>query len=188
MSTILVLALTMSLFFTGPAQAASLVNTGQPAATTGGLPLNYPHTLFAQFTLTQPVIITGIQGWVNVTRGGSIIVQIYRDNGDVPGQFVNSQMAPAAGVGTYWVGATSLQWPLQPGTYWVGFMGTMMGSPDNLTGSMPGPSPSPLLKEGVIFIPGTDFVRNDGMDIGVIISGHPSSNPAAVNLLLLSND
>lgn len=168
----LFLALAISLFLIGSAQADLLVNTGQPTNITGGMSLLYPQTLFAQFVLTQPVTITAIEGWINVTYAGGLVVKIYRDDGDQPGVFLNSQMVPVASTGVSWVGASSLNWSLGAGTYWVGFMGSMMGSPEPL-GTMPGPAPAPLGKEGYIDIPGTPFVRADDMDIGVKISGNP---------------
>lgn len=174
----LFLSLAISLLLIGTAQAdLKLVDTGQPANATGGMSLVYPQTLLAQFVLNQPAIITSIQGWINVTQAGNLQVQIYQDNGDVPGALVKVQMFSVAGTGAHWVGASSLNWPLRPGTYWVGFLGMM-----NFSGTMPGPAPTPLEKEGYIPIPATPFVRADNMDIGVRIDGNPITNP---NLLLL---
>ena len=174
----LFLSLAICLLLVGTAQAdLKLVDTGQPSNTTGGMGLVYPQTLLAQFVLNQPAIVTSIQGWVNVTHAGNMSVQIYRDNGDVPGAFVTSQMLTVATTGASWVGATSLNWPLRAGTYWVGFWGSMI-----FDGTMPGPAPAPLGKEGYINPSGTPFVRADSMDIGVKINGNPVTNP---NLLLL---
>ena len=87
----LFMALAISFIFMGigAAQADLLVDTGQPIATTGGMSLNYPRTLFAQFVLNKAATITDIQGWVNVTAVGGMQVQIYQDNGDSPGSLVN---------------------------------------------------------------------------------------------------
>lgn len=172
MSKKLFLALAISFVLIGSAQADSLVDTGQPTATTGGMSLNYPQTLFAQFVLNKAVTITAIQGWINVTQAGTMQVQIYQDNGDTPGNFVNSQMVTVGTTGASWVGASSLNWYLKAGTYWVGFMGTMGGGGSSFTGTMPGPAPAPLGKEGYRQNPGMPFVRADAMDIGVRISGN----------------
>lgn len=179
----LFLALAISWFLISPAQAeVKLVDTGQPANTTGGMNLIYPQTLLAQFVLNQTATVTSIKGWVNVIQAGNLLVQIYQDNGDVPGAFINAQMAAVASTGAQWVGAASLNWPLKPGTYWVGFFGTMGG----FQGTMPGPAPAPLAKEGYIPIPGTDFIRADNMDIGVKINGNPAANSSLLLLLLRS--
>jgi hypothetical protein len=188
MSKKLFLALAISLFLSGSAQAASLVDTGQPSNTTGGMSLFYPQTLFAQFVLTKPATITEIQAWINVIQAGSMWFQLYRDNGGVPGDYANSQMVAVSGTGAAWVSAASLNWPLEAGTYWVGFMGTMMGYPNNFNGTMPGPAPAPLGKEGYREFPGTPFISKDDMDIGVRISGNYVSRPSVGSgLLLLDN-
>jgi hypothetical protein len=65
-----------------------------------------------------------------------------------------------------------LNWSLNAGTYWVGFMGTMMGAPNYFAATMPGPAPASLDREGYTVDPGSAFVRDDAMDVGVRISGN----------------
>ena len=184
----LFLALAISLLLVGSAQAdLQLVDTGQPATTTGGMSLKYPQTLYAQFVLKKPSTITSIHGWMNVTNAGppaGLVVQIYQDNGDVPGTLLfNVLISSISGTGAAWLGASSLNWSLPVGTYWVGFMGAMIGYPHGFDGTMPGPAPAPLGKEGYSNVgTGTPFTRADDMDIGVRINGNPITNP---NLLLL---
>jgi hypothetical protein len=179
----LIIALAICLCVIGSAQANFLVDTGQPSTTTGGNTLSYPKTLFAQFTLNQKATISAIMGWINAGKTGSIQVQIYQDNADVPGAIVNSQMVDVGSTGAAWIGASSLNWTLNPGKYWVGFMDSMV----SIQGSMPKPAPSPLAKEGYISVSGTPFVRDDGMDIGVRIYGYPMDSTPPVNFLLLEN-
>jgi hypothetical protein len=122
-----------------------------------------------------------------VTNAGppaGLIVQVYQDNDNVPGAFLFSKLNPAiSGTGPSWLGASSLNWPLQAGVYWVGFMGAMIGFPNGFAGTMPGPAPAPLGKEGYIAVSGMPFVPADNMNIGVKIFGnYPSTAP---NTLLL---
>lgn len=178
----LFIALALSFFAAGPAQANLLVDTGQPTNTTGGIGLSYPQILVAQFTLNQNATITAVRGWINAGATGGINVQIYQDNGDVPGMMVNSQMVEVSTTGAAWIGASSLNWTLSAGKYWVGFMDTM----NSIQGSMPKPAPLPLAKEGSRY-PWGDFVRQDDMDIGVRISGYAAGSTPPVNLLLLGD-
>jgi hypothetical protein len=177
----LLLALAISLLIFSPVRAAEkLVDTGQPAATSGGVPLNYPYTLFAQFILSQPATVGSIQGWVAGSTAGNLRIHIYQDNGDVPGNpLYGPKMINVPSTGAQWATGAGLNWPLSAGTYWVAFGGTMGG----LMGTMPGPAPAPLAQEGVIFIPGTEFVRNDSMDIGVRIIALAPPNPSLTLLL-----
>jgi hypothetical protein len=177
----LIIALAISLFAIGSAQANLLVDTGQPSNTTGGPELAYPKTLVAQFTLNQKATINAIMGWINIRTAGNIMVQIYQDNADVPGKMIYSQVVDVASTGAAWIGASSLNWSLQAGKYWVGFMNPMIMA----QGSMPKPAPSPLAKEGSMYWWGAGFVSDDAMNIGVRISGYPMSVVAPVNSLLL---
>ena len=178
----LFVALALSLFAIGPAQANLLVDTGQPANTTGGIEFSYPQILVAQFTLNQNATITAVRGWINAKATGGIQVQIYQDNGDVPGTMVAAQMVEVTSTGAAWIGASSLNWTLNAGKYWVGFMDTM----NSIQGSMPKPAPAPLAKEGSMY-PWGNFVRQDDMDIGVRISGYTAGSTPPVNLLLLGD-
>ena len=174
MSKKLFLALAISFVLIGAAQADLLVDTGQPANTTGGMSLVYPQTLFAQFVLDKAVTITAIQGWIDVTSPGGMQVHIYQDNGDTPGSFLlNSPMVNVGATGAAWVGPSSLNWYLKAGTYWLGFWAMPQGGdPPTPLGTMPGPAPAPLGIEGYKNYPGTPFVRDDTMNIGVRISGN----------------
>jgi hypothetical protein len=174
MSKKLFLVLAISFVLIGGAQANLLVDTGRPTATTGGMSLVYPQTLFAQFVLEKAATITAIQGWINVTSAGGMQVQIYQDNGDTPGSFLlNSPMVTVGATGAAWVGPSALNWYLKAGTYWVGFWAMPQGGfPPTPLGTMPGPSPAPLGIEGYKNYPGTPFVRDDTMNIGVRITGN----------------
>lgn len=179
----LIIALAISLFTIGSAQANLLVDTGQPSTTTGGLELEYPKILVAQFTLNQKATITAVMGWINVVNAGIILVQIYQDNADVPGAMLYSQIVDVASTGAAWIGPSSLNWSLQARKYWVGFTNPMLMA----QGSMPKPAPSPLAKEGYMFMGGGGFVSDDAMDIGVRISGSTMNAVPPVNYLLLEN-
>ena len=86
---ILALAITLVLSTTTGGWAY-LVDTGQPISTYGQWLYRYSNGNFAynaaEFTLSQESTITGIEGWIRTFTGGSLLVVIYDDGGDLPGQ------------------------------------------------------------------------------------------------------
>jgi hypothetical protein len=112
----------MVLCITAGTVYAYLIDTGQGATVGIGYNISSNQYLAAEFYLDQPSIITGIEGWINCSTSGNLIVAIYTDGGEVPGTKLHSaEFFAISQSASNWKGPTALNWNLESGTYWVAF-------------------------------------------------------------------
>jgi len=131
------------------ADPVTIVNTGPgpsgfPMMGLGGL-----QWLAVEFDVSRPDVITGVEGWMLISRGGFLDLVLYTDGGEIPGtelsrQTVRLESAAAAS----WRGVSSgLTWLVAPGTYWVGFE---MPLRDVIQAGLPFPSERPLTNGAIV--------------------------------------
>lgn len=179
-SLFLMWALVVSGFLGGLAQAALIVDTGQPSSSSGGHELIYPKGYAGEFSVSQTSTITDVQGWIAASQGGNLAVTIWTDGGDIPGSYLYSTTNYFPAGAANWVGPTGLSWQLTPGTYWVEFRA--FGMALGLVGSMPYPAPSPLGNEAYSPAPAS-YTPDDGIDMGVRIYSNIVPLPGTAWLL-----
>jgi hypothetical protein len=162
-----------------PVSANLIVDTG-PGPSGSGYSIGYGQFdqgvqwqyLAAQFSLSKPCTLSGVQGWLASIDAGNADFVIYSNSGDnLPGTQLyrqslhinktydetTSQFNPG------WYGPAGLTWKLAPGTYWVAFE-----TKDHLFyGAMPHPSPNPLINYAVW---GKDTVNDPPYDPGWLSS------------------
>ena len=142
-------------------------------------------SLAAEFLTTQSWIVTDVQGWIDPSAAGNVTFVIYSDGGDIPCFELFSQALNIPGGGaTGWFGPSGLSWLLPAaGSYWAAFE-VRPGS--TFSGTMPSPSPSPLLNEAFTQ-PYPNYVAFDGLKLGVrIFADDPNATevPEPTSLLL----
>ena len=114
----------MLILFVNGAHAAYIVDTGVDP---DGSSLNFDSGswLAGEFVLDNSTKITDIEGYMQ-KRPGEVTITIYNDGGVVPGstEFFSESFLPSEGGASFtsdWVGFSSLNLDLAPGTYWVSF-------------------------------------------------------------------
>lgn len=168
--------------FVGKANAAFIVDTGDPTGDSVWL-LDSTEWLAGEFLLSAEHTITDIKGYLQCLVGDTVYAAIYSDGGDTPGSRLFSQdFSVQAGPFDNWVGPSGLSWFLSPGTYWVAFE-VRAGS--DFLGGMRADSPNPLGNEAAYDADATVpfWFAYDEADIGVKIQGNPIPIPSAVWLL-----
>ncbi|HND61986.1 MAG TPA: hypothetical protein PLB90_10950 [Opitutaceae bacterium] len=163
----------------------TIVDTG--AGTTewswvlGGTGSNYPQSLAAQFTVTQDITVTSIEGWIGSYNDGTVRIAITdNSNGTIPGaQIWADNLAVYANTGTTWQGFTNLNLFLSAGTYWVAFIGN-----SDLSAGMPSGVPNPLGVEAFASSYNGMWYEQDTLDLGVRIKGNSVPDSASVVGLL----
>lgn len=151
--------------------------------------------LAANFFLSSTATITGIEGWMSVIPGGSGSgrLALYSDGVGVPGLllFAESFFAPVTDFAepayshAEWLGSLTLAWQLAAGSYWVAFEADQGGV---VAGFLLG-SPNQLGMEAFSQGSGQPWIRNDGLGLGVRVSGNvaePSTLPLLLGALLLA--
>lgn len=123
--------------FLGGAQAATLVDTGQPASSccTFGYSSSY-FTEGTQFITASPVTVTSVQSYFktpqiytgaffessDITVHGGIASNDTSGTSDVPGTILDqSSFNILQGSTGDWAGPSGVSWMLDPGTYWAIF-------------------------------------------------------------------
>ena len=184
LTRVLSLAALIQLFHIAPVSAVTIVDTGPGPATAGGPSLASFQWLAAEFSISQPYIITDVQGWMhNIDALGTATAAIYTDGGEIPGTELFS--ASFSGTPTVdWYGPSGLSWSLAAGTYWVAFE---VRPGDTFYGAMPTPSGSPLANEAAVTGNSNGlYIVQDDLDMGVRIQADPVSVPEPSTLLLLA--
>lgn len=171
----------------GRAAASILVVDTGPGG--GTYSLTKDRWLAAQFTLDQAYTISRIQGWIAYTGDSfaPIPVVIYGDGGDVPNTaevFFDQQFGIGLNpIDSDWRGPGGLALDLAAGTYWVAFehidydgVGAMF------------PTPFQELDNYAFWTPGTGWVGDDELRIGVQIEAlpEPGTEGLLAGLLLLA--
>ncbi len=144
-------------------------------------------SLAGRFTLTEDVVITTVQGWMNWAYGGRARFSIFTDFQGLPGanRFTQALELPATGLNDAdWRGPTGLNWAVTQGDYWLVFEDV----PRNLgSGAMPGGAHMPLLayasSPGASGVSGA-WQRADPLALGVRIGIESVPVPATTALLL----
>jgi hypothetical protein len=131
-------ALTQALFATGlvlamlPAQAALIVDTGEPYAAGFGSALSgdngglqFHQYLAGQFSTTQAYTLqevsTHLQFNSSFTTAGSFNFKLYADATGLPGTmlFETANLSVPMGAAGAWYSASGLSWTVGPGSYWL---------------------------------------------------------------------
>lgn len=119
------------------ANASVLVTTGPGNPGYGGAdifgasasspPYSAGQSLAGEFTLSTPVFIESVEGWMATVPTGTLTAVLYRNHENVPGiqlhtaQFTALSTTYSGGVAANWYGPAGLSWYLGPGTYWLAF-------------------------------------------------------------------
>lgn len=158
-----------------------VVDTGP--GTTGGFLLggenyyNYSQNLAAQFTLTQDVTVTSLEGWIKAYNSDYLRIAVTdNSNGVIPGtELWADNLLLSPDLGAAWQGFSNLNLFLSAGTYWVAFI----GSP-SLYATMPSDPPNPLGVEAFGSVSDGNWYEYDGLNIGVRIKGNSVPDSASV--------
>ncbi len=164
----------------------TIVDTG-PGTTNWGWTLgnagsNYPQNLAAQFTVTQDITVTSIEGWLGSLSGSGTIRIAVTDNsnGTIPGaQIWADNLGIDSSTGTTWQGFTNLNLFLSAGTYWVAFL-----ADNSLFAYMPSGVANPLGAEAYTSSWDGQWYVNNDLDLGVRIKGNSVPDGASVVGLL----
>lgn len=132
-----------------PAQAALIVDTGEPSAPGFGSALSgdngglqYHQYLAGQFSITQAYTLqevsTHLQFNSSFTTGGSFSFKLYADATGLPGTmlFESANLSVPSGAAGAWHGASGLSWTIGPGSYWLAIEANK--SPISIIASSPG--------------------------------------------------
>jgi hypothetical protein len=166
------------------ADADTIVDTGPGPNSSIGIALHPSQWLAAEFTITEFLTITSVQGWMNVNTAGNLDIAIYTDGGEIPGlELFRASGNLGTGTPATWRGLSGLTWNLLPETYWVAF--EVMSSSD-FVGSMPSGSQFPLGNEAITCSSCGGYRPLDPLNLGVRIEGVPAAvaDPASSLSLL----
>lgn len=178
-----VLAVCLTVSLPSQGAAGTIVDTGTPSGDNPwGFGLGVFHQYFAgEFTIADAYAITSIEGYFGNQHGtdGTVDIAIHDDDGGyMPGTILFSASTPLDGGALIdWYGVSGLNHVLTPGTYWVSFIPSQ-----EVSGSMPGTAPNPLLHYAQGASPNgwmdpLDFVWKDDpfyfdyVDVGIRING-----------------
>lgn len=164
--------------------ADTIVDTGPGPVESSGLSLEQNQWLAAEFTITEFVTISSVEGWINVSTSGNLDIAIYTDGGDIPGlELFRAFGNLGTGSPATWRGLSGLTWNLSAGTYWVAF--EVMSS-SSFVGAMPSPSQVPLDNEAFhCGGGGCSYNADDNLDLGVRIEGAATAVPDPASSLSL---
>lgn len=137
--------------------------------------------LASQFTLSQSVTVTSLEGWIRSYNADYLHIAITdNSNGIIPGTEIwgDDLLLDGSAVNA-WQGFTNMNLFLSAGTYWIAFV----GSP-SLTAIMDTGVPNPLGNEAFAAISDGNWYPYWGLDIGVRIKGNSVPDGASVVGLL----
>jgi hypothetical protein len=176
--------LLLASFWVGPAGALNIVDTGTPTGEFNLVLGSDVNQQFAgEFTLSQPWMVTKIQGWMREYTDGLVDVVIYKDDNtdtNIPGTEIFSTSFDVPVSSFYgWSGPSNLNLTLVPDTYWVGFRKSTGSS---FFGAMQNDAPQPLLNEAMLNINYSTWTPKT-WELGYFIEGNPVPLPPSVFLL-----
>ena len=157
----------------------ALVDTG-PGTTSSSYALRSTQWLSGEFTITEPVTIETLEGWIHAERaqdvGRLLTATVYTDGGTVPGSELYSAAFAIEGTEPDWCGPSGLSWQLAPGTYWASFEGRP--GQENSWGRMSYDVPDPL--DLYAYTHQGSWMGNQHSDFGVRINGPTATDPNAI--------
>ena len=170
------------------ADPITIVDTGPGPSTLPGFSLGGLQWVAVEFAVTRPAVITAVQGWMIVSRGGALDLALYRGGGDVPGDVLFRGTGRVDSGNAEWRGLATLVWPVTPGTYWLGFE---VPGPDPMSGALPFPSERPL-RNGAVVDRESDggYEEADGvaeMGLRIFAEAAPAPIPEPASILLLAS-
>jgi hypothetical protein len=121
-----------------------IANTGPGPETLPGFSLGGLQWVAVEFDVPDPATITRIDGWMLVSREGNLVLSLYSDGGEVPGELLFRSRGFVTSGTAGWRGLSSLDWAVSPGTYWIGFEPQSEGAVLRMDGALPFPSKRPL--------------------------------------------
>jgi len=163
-----------------PAQAAVIVDTGQPPYNAGvDWDLNATQGLAARFTVTHTTKLTDLTGFSFAYSTPGTFTVALRADGTVPGATLFSDTATAK-LKLAFYGVHGESWVVQPGSYWLAFE---VRPGDTFFGYMPNNPPSPLGPEA--YLGSGTYERYDDLDLGVRIMGEVLAVPEPTTWALM---
>jgi hypothetical protein len=168
----------------GPAGALNIVDTGTPTGELNCILGGDTNQQFAgEFTLSQPWLVTKIEGWMREHTDGLVDVVIYKDDNsdtNIPGTEIFSTSFNIPVSSLYgWFGPSNLNLTLAPDTYWVGFRKSTGSS---FYGVMQNDAPLPLVPEALFRNDLSNWISQTN-GLGYYIEGNPVPLPPSVFLL-----
>lgn len=159
-------ALALSVAFaSAPANAAIIVDTGQPLVGDYIWNLNATQSLAARFTVTTATRLTDLTGYMFAYSTPGTFTVAVRADGENPGAELFSGTA-TANLSFAFYGVHGASWLVGPGSYWLAFE---VRPGDTMDGYMPEKQTSPIGPEA--YFGSGSWDRYDDLDIGVRISG-----------------
>ncbi|MBS0663303.1 MAG: hypothetical protein JSR48_08555 [Verrucomicrobia bacterium] len=152
-------------------------NPNAPEWALGGVGNNYPQSLAAQFTLTQDVTITSLEGWISSFNPEYLRIAVTdNSNGTIPGAQIWADNVQLSGDSiAAWQGFTNLNLFLSAGTYWVAFIAN-----ESLSAGMQSGVPNPLGIEAFVAVDNGNWHEYDDLNFGVRIKGDSVPDSASV--------
>lgn len=159
---------------TGPGTSSGYLLGGQGS-------YNYSQNLAAQFTLSQDVTVTSLEGWIRTFNSDYVRISVTdNSNGTTPGSEIwGGDLLLATDATDSWRGFTNVNLFLSAGTYWIAFVGSQ-----TLNAAMGTSVPNPLGVEAYGSVGDGSWHQYDGLDIGVRIKGSSVPDSASVVGLL----
>jgi hypothetical protein len=168
-------------FASAPANAAIIVDTGEPLIGEYIYDLNVTQSLAARFTVTTTTRLTDLTGYMFAYSTPGTFTVAVRADGKNPGAELFSGTA-TANLSFAFYGVHGVSWLVDPGSYWLAFE---VRPGDTMDGYMPDKQTSPIGPES--YYGSGVWERYDELDIGVRISGDAVAavpEPAAWALML----
>lgn len=174
----------MAALSVGAAQAAYIVETGDPAAGSTQVSLinqgvSFQH-LGVTFSVSQNSTITSVEGWITGLEAGDVVFELH-DGATPNGSLLFSSSAVSIPVGgPDWLGPTGLSWSVSAGDYTLTAI-----AQTGLSGAMPTDPPNPA---------GAEWANNPlsggwaqtTFNMGWRIGAEPSTVPEPGSLALLA--
>src|SRR5687768_6784667 len=148
-----------------PANAAIIVDTGEPLVGDYIYELNATQSLAARFTVTTTTRLTDLTGYMFAYSTPGTFTVAVRADGTNPGAELFSGTA-TANLSFAFYGVHGVSWLVGPGSYWLAFE---VRPGDTMDGYMPEKQTSPIGPES--YYGNGAWERYDELDIGARISG-----------------
>jgi len=168
-------------FASAPANAAIIVDTGEPLIGDYIWDLNATQSLAARFTVTTATRLTDLTGYMFAYSTPGTFTVAVRADGENPGAELFSGTA-TANLSFAFYGVHGASWLVGPGSYWLAFE---VRPGDTLDGYMPEKQTSPLDDEAFTY-DGT-YYRYDDLELGVRINGDAVAVPEPATWALMLN-